>query len=157
MAKKQEREIERWVTVKGARVPIYSGQSVDDAIKERQIAQNKKQADEKNKSDRAVNKSKRSKKVESSQDVGDRLREKYGRKPVGYEDSILYLNTKGAELSIYHTIKGTSTTMYSKYDDDFPITLISSNNAKLTTYLLENGFEKVDGGSRGEVIYRRRK
>ena len=41
-------EIERWITINGQHIPIMHGQSVGDAIKERQIAQNKAQADEKN-------------------------------------------------------------------------------------------------------------
>jgi hypothetical protein len=46
---KEEREIERWITANGARIPIYKGQSIDEAIKERQIEENKKIADKKNK------------------------------------------------------------------------------------------------------------
>lgn len=33
MANKEEREIERWITVRGARVPIFKGESTDTAIK----------------------------------------------------------------------------------------------------------------------------
>ena len=55
-----EREIEKWITVNGARVPIYKGESQSDAvnraianknedIKEKQIADRKKESDELNK------------------------------------------------------------------------------------------------------------
>lgn len=44
---KQEREVERWITVKGARVPIFKGQSVEEAIKESIGNRGKKKADEK--------------------------------------------------------------------------------------------------------------
>lgn len=46
-----EREIERWITVKGRRVPIYSGQSTEDAIKEMQIARNQEEAKKRNAED----------------------------------------------------------------------------------------------------------
>lgn len=41
-------DIERWITVNGQHIPIRSGQSVDDAIKERQIGHSAKEAKEKN-------------------------------------------------------------------------------------------------------------
>ena len=34
----QEREIERWITVNGKHIPIRKGQTVDEALKEKQIA-----------------------------------------------------------------------------------------------------------------------
>lgn len=47
--KKEEREIERWITVHGARVPIFKGQSVEEAIRESvgKRGTGKKHADEK--------------------------------------------------------------------------------------------------------------
>lgn len=44
----QEKEIERWITVNGKHIPIRKGQSVEEALKEKQIAQNEKEAQQKN-------------------------------------------------------------------------------------------------------------
>ena len=41
-----EDEIERWITVNGQHIPIKSGQSVDDAIKDRQMRYSKQEAKE---------------------------------------------------------------------------------------------------------------
>ena len=44
----QEREIERWITVNGKHIPIRKGQSVEEALKEKQIAKNEVEATQKN-------------------------------------------------------------------------------------------------------------
>ena len=45
----EEREVLKWITVNGAHVPIYADEPTsDEKKKDRQIEENKKQADEKN-------------------------------------------------------------------------------------------------------------
>lgn len=42
-----EREVKQWVTINGVHIPIYEGETMDDAIKRRQIKQGEDEKDKK--------------------------------------------------------------------------------------------------------------
>lgn len=114
------KEIKQWITVNGQHIPIYEGESKEDAVnraiknkdeddKEKQIAKNKKQADTLNKDKKED--SNDSTKEEQDKLVADMIKNKefskFGQYLVDHRSEYNLTKTEDAYTAAYDIIKGT--------------------------------------------------